>query len=241
MVANLARPALSVVIEWENAKNSASNRAMVMLRSLVQQLDAERMRLGGPTELILVHDAEETTASEILMSVESEMAGFSGLVKTVPVENLDYYQQKTMGASQSRGDAILFVDSDVIPASGWLSNLLNCYFNEKADVVCGTTCISTDSLYAKTFALFWFFPLAQDAGVRRRTNHFFANNVLFRASVFRDLPFPESDLVRGKCIQLARMLGEHQKSIFIEPKGVCGSSPAQRDQALYQQSAMPRT
>ena len=219
------RPALSVVIEWENVKNSESNRATLMLRTLVHQLDAERARFGGSPELIFVHDAEETTATEILKSVEPEISEFSGTVKTVPVEKLDYYQQKTLGASQSSGDAILFVDSDVIPAPNWLSNLLECYFAENADVVCGTTCITTNSLYSKAFALFWFFPLASDGGARRRTNHFFANNVLFRASVFRAHPFPDSDLVRGTCINLARILGEHQKSIFIEPKAFVDHPP----------------
>lgn len=225
MAIQVARPALSVVIEWENAKNSASDRASAMLRNLVRQLEAERMRLRGPAELILVHDAEETTASDVLLSVQPELAGFSGTVRTIPVDRLDYYQQKTTGASQASGDAILFVDSDIIPAPGWLSSLLDCYLSEEADVVGGTTCISADSLYSKTFALFWFFPLERDAGARRRTDHFFANNVIFRASVFRDHPFPESNLVRGNCVQLAHVLQEHQKSIFIEPKAYVDHPP----------------
>jgi hypothetical protein len=47
------------------------------------------------------------------------------------------------------------------------------------------------------FALFWFFPTEVDYRRRSRapTRHFFANNVMFRATVFRRAMFPDAPLV----------------------------------------------
>jgi glycosyl transferase family 2 len=73
-----------------------------------------------------------------------------------PCRGLDYYQQKNFGAQQAKHEAILLVDCDIIPCNGWLRNLLECYVEEQADMMCGATHMEQRTLYEKAFALFWF-------------------------------------------------------------------------------------
>ena len=82
---------------------------------------------------------------------------------------------------------------------------------------CGATDMETRSLCEKAFAAFWFFPLASEMPPRSTTSHFFANNVLFRAEVLKNTPFPDVPLVRGKCTLLAEKLLKDHRSIYLAP------------------------
>lgn len=210
-------PSISVVVEWENAKNSELGRARAMLGALAEQVRALSNRFAGPAELILVHDAEEASAAEILAEVRATVGDFPGRVEVLPCHDLDYYQQKNLGAATARNQAILFLDSDIVPEDGWLETLLTCLVEEDADVACGATHLDMGTTFERAFAAFWFFPLPSEVQGRRRSDHFFANNVVFRAETLKAFPFPDVPLVRGKCLVLARTLLSHGKTIFIEP------------------------
>lgn len=188
-----------------------------MLTALAEQVRRLSNRMSGPVELFLVHDAEEASATDTLAEVHAAIGDFPGRVEALPCTGLDYYQQKNFGASRASGQLILLADSDIIPEDGWLERLLTCLEEEKADVVCGATHLETNTFYEKAFAGFWFFPLPSETPARQRSEHFFANNVVFRAEVLRDHPFADLPLVRGKCLLLARDLIADGKSIFIEP------------------------
>lgn len=212
-----AFPSISVVVEWENAKNSELGRARAMLGALAEQVRSLSNRFAGPAELILVHDAEEASAAEILAEVRATVGDFPGQVHVLPCRDLDYYQQKNLGAATAQNQAILFLDSDIVPADGWLEALLTCLVEEDADIACGATHLDTDTTFERAFAAFWFFPLPSETTERRRSEHFFANNVVFRAETLKAFPFPEAPLVRGKCLILTRTLLSHGKTIFLEP------------------------
>jgi Glycosyl transferase family 2 len=211
-------PSLSIVVEWENAKNSDFGRGRAMLSALSDQLQGLQDELPAPPELILVFDEEDGSAVDL----RDRLAGgildrFPGTVRMASSRALDYYQQKNFGAQLAKHNAILLVDCDVIPCGGWLRHLLNCYVEEQADVVCGATHMEQKTLYEKAFALFWFFPLASEMHHRGKASYFFANNVLFRADLLKSTPFPECPLVRGKCVLLARTLVASSRSIYCEP------------------------
>jgi hypothetical protein len=210
-------PSLSVVVEWENAKNSELPRARAMLAELASQLRRLSNRFPTPPELILVHDAGESTAVETLAAVREAVGDFPGAIEVLACDGLDYYGQKNFGASKARNAAILLADSDIIPEEDWLELLLTCLVEEDADVVCGATHLEVGDLYEKAFAAFWFFPLRSETPERRRSEHFFANNALFRAETLRRFPFPEAPLVRGNCLMLAKTLLAAGKSIYLEP------------------------
>lgn len=209
-------PSLSIVVEWENAKNADARRGRAMLAALTEQLLDLSTEQPVTVELILVHDAEETNPADIAADLESVVAAFPGPVTFTPCRDLDYYEQKNFGVRQAKHDAILLIDCDVIPAAGYLRNLLECYVAEKADVVCGATLMDQGTLYEKAFAL-WFFPLASEVPIRRKINRFYANNVLFRGEVLRATPFSAADLVRGKCRLLADKLVADQRVLLQEP------------------------
>jgi glycosyltransferase involved in cell wall biosynthesis len=213
-------PKLSVVIEWENTRNSNKSRGQEMLRRLFRQLTAVQERFPSPPEVILVHDAKDGRAAGLLADIAAGQSKFCGSLRTFPCAGLDYYDQKNLGALEARGDAILFVDSDVIPEEGWVEALLQCYSEEEADVVAGTTYIHGSSLYERAFSLFWFFPMEADCrGLSRtRAESFFANNVLFRAATFRALTFPDAPLVRGRCWMLADKMSKSGQLIINEPR-----------------------
>jgi glycosyltransferase involved in cell wall biosynthesis len=215
-----AYPSLSVVIEWENTRNSEIARGAEMLRRLFAQLTAIDNRFVSAPEIILVHDADDSSAEKILAGIKAEQPAFRGTVRTYRCDGLDYYDQKNFGACEARGEAILFVDCDVIPENDWLEALLKCYVEAAPDVVAGATYIQGPSLYDRAFALFWFFPTEADYRARSRspTTRFFANNVLFRAGVFRSITFPSAPLARGRCVMLADELIKSGHSILIEPR-----------------------
>jgi glycosyltransferase involved in cell wall biosynthesis len=213
-------PALSVVIEWENARNSEKARGVQMLRCLFAQLSAIDNRFTAAPEIIIVHDVDDGSAGQILAEIKAEQPTFRGTPRTCPCDGLDYYDQKNLGAREARGEAILFVDSDVIPEDGWLEALLECYIQEAPDAVAGATYIHGPSLYDRAFALFWFFPTETDYHTwsRSPTKNFFANNVIFRTSVFRPIMFPDAPIVRGRCSMLADKLVKSGHSIIFEPR-----------------------
>jgi glycosyltransferase involved in cell wall biosynthesis len=211
-------PALSVVIEWENARNAKKARGAEMLRRLFAQLTSLDNRFAAAPEVILVHDADDSSARQILAEIEAGPTPFRGNVRTRPCEGLDYYDKKNFGAREARGEAILFIDSDVIPEDGWLEALLECYIEEAPDVVAGATYIHGSSLYERAFALFWFFPMEADyRGLSRApTASTFANNVMFRAGAFR--PVPDAPLVRARWDLLLDILSASRQSIILEPR-----------------------
>ena len=219
MISNNA-PSLSIVVEWENAKNSDVGRGRAMLMALIEQLRGLPQTPSVPPEMFLMYDGDDGDAATIMEQVRDITAGFPGQVTALPCHGLDYYEQKNAGADRAKNEAILFVDCDIIPSQGWLKNLLDCYVEEKADVVCGVTHMEEQSLYEKAFALFWFFPLPSEMKGRQSASRFFANNVLFRAEVFKNTPFPDAPLVRGKCLVLAKKLQADGRSICMEPRAM---------------------
>jgi glycosyltransferase involved in cell wall biosynthesis len=210
-------PSLSIIIEWENAKNADARRGRAMLAALTAQLLALAQEQPVIVELILIHDAAETDPAVMEADLKPIVASFPGSVMFAPCHDLDYYEQKNFGAGLARHDAILLLDCDVVPTPNWLRNLLDCYVAEGADLVCGATHMEQRTLYEKAFALFWFFPLASEVTQRRQTNRFFANNVVIRAEMLKSRPFPTSRLVRGKCRLLAETLIADQRVLMLEP------------------------
>jgi len=211
-------PTLSVVIEWENARNAKKARGAEMLRRLFAQLTAINNCFPAAPEVVVVHDTDDGSAEQILAEVAGKQPSVHFLVRTCPCADLDYYDQKNLGAREARGEVILFVDSDVIPEDGWLKALLDCYVEEGCDAVAGATYIHGQSLYDRAFALFWFFPTEGDCRAlsRGQSRFFFANNVLFRAAAFH--PYPEAPLVRTRWSLLADLMLKSGQSIIFEPR-----------------------
>ena len=121
---------------------------------------------------------------------------------------------------------IVFLDSDVIPQPHWLQNLLTAFRDPKVEVVGGNAFIEPVNLYAKAFALGWFFPLKAKEACLEPARHFFANNVAFKKEIFLRFPFPEElRSTRGSCSRLAKILNDRHIG-FYKNFGAQVSHPA---------------
>jgi hypothetical protein len=199
------RLTFSVIVEWENAKLSELERARSMLASLAAQT-----RQLGPSDsraqdLVVLYDPQAIAPEPIRQLLDESMGEppcFSE-IKVLPATGKAYYELKNHGATLTDADILVFLDSDVIPDPGWLQRLLSPIASGESDVVGGNTYIRPESLYTKSFALFWFFPPMSERDELRPTHHFFANNVAFRRALFEAHPFPQRDTFRGQCAALA--------------------------------------
>jgi hypothetical protein len=207
----------SVIVEWENAKLSDAARSRRMLHTLATQVrDLDRTRWTA-RDLVVLYDSVAISGSELESFIRSAMAPMPPFasVKVIQANGMRYYELKNFGATKTEGDAIVLLDSDVIPESGWLGQLLEALRTKGVDVVGGNTYVSLDTLYSKAFALFWFFPMRSAASALRPSESFFANNVAFRKSVFEAHPFPKHSKFRGQCTDLARILTAEGFGIYL--------------------------
>lgn len=188
---------LSIVIEWKNQAFAADARAAAMLERLAEQWPpiARAGAVAGVPfdpccELLPVVDCA-AARSHLHALIGSRFDGDPGRfsVRILDGEGLAYYQLKHRGALASRGDLLIFLDSDVIPDAGWLEALLGAAVQPDIAMVCGDTYIQPDGLMGRTFSAIWFsLPSARRGGLERDVKCA-ANNLACRADFYRDHPF----------------------------------------------------
>ena len=212
----MALPAPSIIIEWENAGLAGEARARAMLASLGEQLDALAGSLDGEPELIVVFNPAEVGDSHL----EGLIAAVPGLAnvaaRLVPdEEGRRYYELKNLAAQSASREAVVFLDSDVVPEKGWLEGILAALAEPDRPVASGNTYVDLKSAYAKAFAMIWFFPLRSEEEGTKEAYWFFANNVGFPREVFATHPFPRAPTFRGQCSLLAEELRGAGKRILL--------------------------
>ena len=198
-------PSISIVVEWANTDRAGVERAKAMLLEVERQigeLAGASPSLPLPVEILVVQSDGTTTAPP---AVEAPL--FERRVLTAPPTG--YYGLKNHGFAQSRGEVVVFIDSDVIPEPGWLKAILAPLADRSVHVVGGQAYIAPGGVYHKAFALFWFFPLRLERDSHAAPMAFFANNVAFRRDVFAKFPFDvDHRSSRGACLALAATLGD---------------------------------
>jgi Glycosyl transferase family 2 len=217
----------SIVIEWENAGHCRGDRSARMLGALFQQLAELRTSFCGSAEVIVLCDAAKVdiAALQSLIEKTAVSAGCTTNTRIVESDRCPYYQQKNYGFSLTSRPTVIFLDSDVVPENLWLMRLLETLQEQRVAAVCGNTYIEPDSVYARSFAMFWFFPLRSKDEPSFDSEWFFANNVAFRREVFLAHPFPHADAFRGQCTLLARTLLATGHRILMEPKARVSHPP----------------
>jgi hypothetical protein len=210
------RPRLSLIVEWDNIRYYEIERATVMLRRVLAQL----AELGQPAEILLVFDAcaiDEARVKEVAEGLAQRSRG-SVDVQTIATAGLRYYQLKNEGARRSRGDILLFVDSDVIPEEGWLTTLLGSFHDPAVQVVMASPYVEADTLYGKTFALAWYFPSRPPDNSLSPTHHSFVNSIAFLRETFYRCPFPEDrGLYIGQCRDFTETLRRIGIDVYMNP------------------------
>lgn len=198
------RPAISFVVEWENANRIGAERSLEMFARLAAQI---RETGFDDYEIVLVSgDPMPDDLRHDIVAIDPEVIGRR--IRMVTAHERNYYRQKMFGVAESRGRTVLFLDSDVIPEPGWLAGMLSGLADPKVKVLCGTTFLEPAENMAKlATALFWIYDPAPPSGrgpVPSQT--FFVNNIAFRREVIEQYPFPGSEAMRGQCRKLKKIL-----------------------------------
>ena len=201
-------PTFSIVIEWENARWADLARTRRMLAALRPQLAELRPRLPEAPAIVFVYDRLRIAPQVIERCLNDSFATSDGLctLRLLPVEDMGYYQLKNAGAAAASGEILILLDCDVIPEPGWLEAMLTPFLDGKIEVVTGQTYVGPDTLYAKSAALFWVFPLRREGSGLVKVKHAFANNAAFRRELFLRHPYPDEEMHRGNCRLLSREL-----------------------------------
>lgn len=220
---------VTVIVEWENALLSEAERSEAMLSALRQQVEEMAQKPAGPEfELLLVFDENEFDRAGLEALLHQQLGKPDSVLgwRLLPAPEQGYYQNKNYGASNASGDTIVFLDSDVIPESGWLREILATLDGSAVDVATGNAYIETSTLVARSFALCWFFPLRCEDGPVVKARRFFANNLAMPRSFCLDHPFPElPGSTRGACVVLAEQLAEEDIPIYFNPSAHVSHPP----------------
>lgn len=113
-------PMVSVVVPVFNAETTIAH----VVQSLLSQA------YPGPVEVILVDDGSTDSTSEILKS-------FPEIIYLKQV-NSGPAVARNRGAAESRGDFILFTDSDCIARKDWVSQIVEGFKDPRVGAVCGS-------------------------------------------------------------------------------------------------------
>jgi len=200
-----------------------------MLRQVAMQVgDYSELHPQTLFETLIVYDSEEFVERELSDCIRSAL-GQSGRQlnwRLIELPGGGYYACKDFGLRHSASEIVLFIDSDAIPAEGWLNALIEATNMPNVNLVIGAIYIDYRNLLGKTFALNWFFPLRPDIGSLTSSRRLYANNMAVRRDFYLQHPFPEiPGTSRGSCVVLSKRLVDLQIPIHIA-SGALASHPA---------------
>lgn len=234
-----ARPLrLSLIMEWSNTRLNGQPRALALLERLDrqwQELRARHYPESLPPEARRLLDGLDPRPE--LLIVSSEAVGIATeddvrrrLSRSFDVsihvaEGLEYYPLKNQGANLVSGDILLFIDSDVLPDDGWLTHLLGTFARADVHVVCGQVYVAPIDVWSTAFALGWTYDLRASPDGLIKPQKFYANNIAFRASVFRRTTFRPlglrsrgaSSLLRRDLDRLGMSVWENRRAAVDHP------------------------
>jgi hypothetical protein len=223
-MSSVGKPKLSLIVEWDNVRYYEIDRATVMLHRVLTQL----AELGQPAEILLVFDAravDEFRVKDVADDLAQRAQGGVD-VHTIATDGLRYYQLKNEGARRSRGDILLFVDSDVMPEETWLRTLVGSFNDPAVQVVMASPFVEALTLYGKTFALAWYFPSLRPDNSLIPTAHSFVNSIAFRRETFEQCRFPEDrGLYIGQCRDFRETLRREGIDVYMNLAARVGHPP----------------
>lgn len=185
-------PAVTIVIEWENAIDVEDRWTDRAMRALRDELARCSNRFAEPPVIMYLYDdaaVSESTIGDVIEAMAPDLRRLAH-VELVPAPGLTYYQLKNRGVARARTGIAIILDSDAGPQPGWLDGLLAPFADPAVQAVGGFTVLGWEDWLSKTMALTWIFdlPSERERTVRRRKIH--PNNAAFRTEFFRKHPFP---------------------------------------------------
>lgn len=229
---------VSFIIEWANTEYNGVPRFFTLLDIIAHQwrgmtnktypatLPAEARhfleKLNPKPEVLVV--AGEKIAPDTLQKITDHSPDIFDPVIHVK-EGLEYYALKNFGASLASGDILCFLDSDVHPDEGWLTNLLGSFADPDICGIAGQPYVEQVDLFSRAFALGWTYQLPDRTEHVVRSEKWYANNVAFRAKIFHQVTFPKLDrrtrgarhLIDQELAKLGHIVYENRQALVNHP------------------------
>jgi len=214
-------PSFSILIEWENVRFNELQIAKRMLQNVAKQINDISDNLSSSPEIIILYNKEVTKGYKIDQFVRDalESSLLKIKLKIISTPNLNYYQQRNYGAELCSNEILVFIDCDVVPDDGWLSNLLLPFNDPEMSAVGGLNYVDPVSSTEKGFSLVWIMPPKNDTeGKTAQLSIYVPDNVAFRRKVFLANKFPKSSSFRGAIVEHCNMLQNKGYKIIRQPK-----------------------
>jgi Glycosyl transferase family 2 len=194
-------PAVTIVVEWENAIDVEDKWTQVAMSALERELASVASKMAAKPRVTYLYDRNAVAAGiiEQALATTAPRLRDHAEVEIVPTDGLTYYKLKNFGIGRATTDISIMLDSDAAPQPGWLEGLLKPFADPEIMAVGGFTVLGYDDFLSKTFALSWIFDLKQerDKTVERQKIH--ANNCAVRTDFFRSHPFPDLPAFKKQC------------------------------------------
>lgn len=195
-------PAVTLVIEWENAIDVADEWTRRAMSALEREMEAVAPRMPAKPRIMYLYDPNAVASDAIAKTLEqtAPKLGTIADVEIVPTPGLTYYKLKNFGIGRSTTDLTVMVDSDAAPQPGWLENLLRPLADPKIMVVGGFTVLGHEDFLSRTMALAWVFNLAHEREKTAKRQKIHVNNCAVRTDFFRSHPFPDLPSFKKQCV-----------------------------------------
>lgn len=194
-------PAVTIVIEWENAIDVTDEWTAKAMQALQQELQRLVNRMAKPKIMYLYDETvvPAGTVEQVLDRIAPQLREIAD-VEVIPTPGLSYYKLKNFGIKRSTTDLTVMIDSDAAPQPGWLEHLLRPFADPDTMVVGGFTVLGADDLLSRAMALSWVFNLPGQREKTARRNKIHVNNCAVRTDFFNANPFPDMPAFKKQCV-----------------------------------------
>lgn len=195
-------PAVTIVIEWENAIDVEDEWTGKAMAALERELATVAGRMPARPRVTYLYDSNAVDPQAIERTIAAMAPRLRELadVEILATPGLSYYKLKNFGISRATTELSIMLDSDAGPQPGWLENILKPFADPQIMAVGGFTVLGhEDDILSKTMALSWIFntPDEREKTVKRHKIH--ANNCAVRTDFFRANPFPDLPVFKKQC------------------------------------------
>lgn len=194
-------PAVTIVIEWENAIDVEDKWTRAAMSALERELASVGPKMSAKPRVTYLYDKNSVAAGTIEHALETTAPKLRKLadLEIVPTDGLTYYKLKNFGIARAKTEISIMLDSDAAPQPGWLEGLLKPFADPEIMAVGGFTVLGYDDFLSKTFALSWIFDLQGERAKTVKREKIHANNCAVRTAWFKEHPFPDLPAFKKQC------------------------------------------
>lgn len=195
-------PPLTLIVEWENALDTADAWIHGAFAALEEELARSRDAFAAPPVLMYLFDRRRVDEARIRDFLSRSAPRLPQLctLRFVPTDGLRYYELKNRGAALADTELLVMLDCDTAPQPGWLRNLVAPLARDPSLMAAGgVTVLGFNNLVSRTMALCWNFRLREERAATARSRHVHANNLAVRTEFFRANLWPDLPAFRKQC------------------------------------------